>query len=65
MNKDVEKRDVKQQNPMCIKITQTSNADMNIGLPMKQTAVNWLVEQILKEKKILDLDIEQAINIVK
>ncbi len=26
----------------------------------KQTAVEWLVEQILKEKKLLDLDIQQA-----
>jgi hypothetical protein len=29
-----------------IKITQTSNADMNIGIPKKQTAVDWLVEQL-------------------
>jgi len=27
---------------------------------MKQTAVEWLVSQILKEKKLLDLDIEAA-----
>jgi hypothetical protein len=26
----------------------------------KQTAVEWLVSQILKEKKLLDLDIEAA-----
>jgi hypothetical protein len=26
----------------------------------KQTAVEWLVEQILKEKGLVDLDIEQA-----
>jgi hypothetical protein len=29
-----------------IKITQTSNADMNIGLPDKLTAVEWLFNQI-------------------
>ena len=29
-----------------IKITQTSNADMNIGIPKKLTAVEWLVEQL-------------------
>ena len=27
---------------------------------MEQTAVDWLVEQILKEKGLVDLDIEQA-----
>lgn len=27
-----------------IKITQTSNADMNIGVPKTQTAVQWLLE---------------------
>jgi hypothetical protein len=26
----------------------------------KQTAVEWLVEQILKEKGLVDLDIEKA-----
>ena len=29
-----------------IKITQTSNADMNIGVTRTQTAVEWLIEQI-------------------
>jgi len=27
---------------------------------MKQTAIEWLVEQIIKEKGLVDLDIEQA-----
>ncbi len=31
----------------------------------KQTAVEWLVEQILKEKGLVDLDIEQAKEIEK
>jgi hypothetical protein len=31
----------------------------------KQTAVEWLVEQILKEKGLVDLDIEQAKEIDK
>jgi len=30
-----------------IKITQTSNADMNIGVPKNMTAVEWLVEQLI------------------
>jgi hypothetical protein len=30
-----------------IKITQTSNADMNIGIPKKFTAVEWLYERFL------------------
>jgi GTP-dependent phosphoenolpyruvate carboxykinase len=29
-----------------IKITQTSNADMNIGVPKNLTAVEWLIEQL-------------------
>jgi len=29
-----------------IKITQTSNADMNIGIPKKLTAVGWLESQL-------------------
>ena len=29
-----------------IKITHTSNADMNIGVPRTQTAVEWLIEMI-------------------
>ena len=29
-----------------IKIMQTSNADMNIGIPKKQTAVEWLEDTI-------------------
>jgi hypothetical protein len=29
-----------------IKITQTSNADMNIGILKNLTAVEWLIEQI-------------------
>jgi hypothetical protein len=31
-----------------IKITQTSNADMNIGVPKNMTAVEWLFEQFFK-----------------
>jgi len=30
-----------------IKITQTSNADMNIGVTKNMTAVEWLAEQML------------------
>lgn len=30
-----------------IKITQTSNADMNIGVPKNLTAVEWLYERFL------------------
>jgi len=30
-----------------IKITQTSNADMNIGILKKQTAVEWLYDRFL------------------
>jgi len=29
-----------------IKITQTSNADMNIGVPKNMTAVEWLCERL-------------------
>jgi hypothetical protein len=29
-----------------IRITQTSNADMNIGVPKNLTAVEWLAEQL-------------------
>lgn len=29
-----------------IKIMQTSNADMNIGIPKKQTAVEWLESEL-------------------
>lgn len=29
-----------------IKITQTSNADMNIGVPKNLTAVEWLVDKV-------------------
>lgn len=31
-----------------IKITQTSNADMNIGVPKNLTAVEWLAESLEK-----------------
>jgi len=30
-----------------IKITHTSNADMNIGIPKNLTAVEWLYERFL------------------
>jgi hypothetical protein len=30
-----------------IKITQTSNADMNIGVPKNLTAVEWLAESLM------------------
>ncbi len=30
-----------------IKITQTSNADMNIGIPKKFTAVEWLEDNLI------------------
>jgi hypothetical protein len=33
-----------------IKITQTSNADMNIGVPKNLTAVEWLYEQLFQVK---------------
>jgi hypothetical protein len=32
-----------------IKITQTSNADMNIGVPKNLTAVEWLIEKIAED----------------
>jgi hypothetical protein len=31
-----------------IKITQTSNADMNIGVPKNMTAVEWLAERLIR-----------------
>ena len=48
-----------------IKITQTSNADMNIGIPKKLTAVSWLVNNLPERFKnaILNTcaeEIEQA-----
>ena len=33
-----------------IKITQTSNADMNIGIPKKLTAIEWLIAQVNSEQ---------------
>ena len=36
-----------------IKITQTSNADMNIGIPKNLTAVEWLIDQV--KQKDFDL----------
>lgn len=42
-----------------IKITQTSNADMYIGIPKKQTAVEWLVEQYANENYSIEV-YEQA-----
>ena len=35
-----------------IKITQTSNADMNIGVPKNMTAVEWLVEQLIPKAMV-------------
>ena len=32
---------------------------------MKQTAVEWLVEQIIKEKGLVDLDIQAALEMEK
>jgi hypothetical protein len=32
---------------------------------MKQTAVEWLIEQIIKEKGLVDLDIQAAIELEK
>ena len=42
-----------------IKITQTSNADMNIGVPKTLTAVEWLVEQYANENYGIEI-YEQA-----
>ena len=41
-----------------IKITQTSNADMNIGVTRTQTAVEWLVKELNLEG--YDYTIQQA-----
>ena len=38
----------------------TKNAINQVNKMSKQTAVEWLVEQILKEKGLVDLDIVQA-----
>jgi hypothetical protein len=35
-----------------IKITQTSNADTNIGAPKNLTAVEWLVEQLIPKAMV-------------
>jgi hypothetical protein len=48
-----------------IKITQTSNADMNIGVPKnltmaQQTAVEWLVDKWSAQGTIYSSDIHQA-----
>ena len=46
-----------------IKITQTSNADMNIGVTKKITAVEWLYERVSDlqgTNPYLDMEFEQA-----
>jgi hypothetical protein len=52
-----------------IKVTQTSNADMNIGVPKNLTAVEWLVEQYANEnygievyEQAKQMEKEQIIN---
>lgn len=35
-----------------IKITQTSNADMNIGIHKNLTAVEWLVDQLIPKAMV-------------
>jgi threonine synthase len=42
-----------------IKITQTSNADMNIGVPKNLTAVEWLYK-LSKQRELDKFDLEQA-----
>jgi hypothetical protein len=44
-----------------IKITQTSNADMNIGVPKNMTAVDWLYQKMFEyQGRITKEDYEQA-----
>jgi hypothetical protein len=44
-----------------IKITQTSNADMNIGVPKNLTAVEWLYQKMFEyQGRITKEDYEQA-----
>ena len=44
-----------------IKITQTSNADMNIGIAKKITAVEWFIEQLpIRIVNMYHKEIEQA-----
>jgi hypothetical protein len=49
-----------------IKITQTSNADMNIGVPKNLTAVEWLFIQLYENFEMkgdgreMDVILEQA-----
>lgn len=48
-----------------IKITQTSNADMNIGVPKKTTAVEWLIEQIKNDQNQKALSANEWMEVIE
>ena len=48
-----------------IKITQTSNADMNIGVPKKTTAVEWLIEQIKNDQNQKALSANEWMQVIE